>query len=117
MTTMKFVKTAFFLIILISVYLTPVIAGSNDLYIGGLKIYVVEPESRYLMSDGNPYHFGFLDYALDTSLLMNTNDTLIRSTTWDASAHSCAGITSDNIMVIAVATTGTPETQYAYPRP
>ena len=30
-------------------------------YKGILKVYVVEPESRWIMYDNNPYNYGFID--------------------------------------------------------
>ena len=34
----------------------------ND-YNGYLRIYIVEPESRYQMYNDEPYHYGFLAFA------------------------------------------------------
>ena len=38
-------------------------SGSRDTYNGSLKIYIVEPESRWSMADDKPYHMGFLDFG------------------------------------------------------
>ena len=40
-------------------------------YNGHLRVYVVEPESRWDNYDGDPYHFGFLDYAINQELSIN----------------------------------------------
>ena len=37
-------------------------------YKGHLRVYVVEPVSRWDNYDGDPYHFGFLDFAFSDKL-------------------------------------------------
>jgi len=37
----------------------------NSLYLGKIRSYVTEIESRWIDESGDPYHFGFLDYALN----------------------------------------------------
>ena len=44
-------------------------------YNGRLIVYVVEQVSRWNMQDGNPYHFGFLDFAFDDKLSIEYLDT------------------------------------------
>ncbi len=34
-------------------------------YTGRLRLYVVEPVSRWNMYNGHPYHFGFLGFAFN----------------------------------------------------
>jgi len=69
-------------------------------YEGTLKVYIVEPTSRY-KNRGIPYHFGFLDYAIDTHLLLDYEETYSDTVTWNGSQHGFGDMAEDNIMVIA----------------
>jgi hypothetical protein len=76
-------------------------------YDGLIRVYIVEPESRWNDAQGNPYHFGVLDVPIDRSLsLMNAHacpigETYTFSRTWIGGLHGFADITEDNIMVVA----------------
>lgn len=78
--------------------------GSNGraLYACNLKIYVVEPVSRYRDYQGHNYEMGFLDFAYDTSLNLDYQVPFSRSLSWDPAANGVSSITENNIMVIAV---------------
>lgn len=71
-------------------------------YQGVLKIYVCEKVSRYNDYQGDPYEHGFLEFAYDTSLNLEYQQTFNRTLTWDPANHGWSGVTSDNIEVIAV---------------
>ncbi len=85
------------------------VVQSNEIeeYNGHLRAYIVEPVSRWDDQRGNPYHFGFLDFAFDRSLSLKDNkakplgDTYEFTTTWRGLPHGFSDITKDNIMVIA----------------
>jgi len=83
-------------------------------YNGQLRVYVVEPVSRWDDQQGNPYHFGVLDIPVDRSLAASRSltmqqdvqpcplgDTYEFSKTWYGSLIGYNDITQDNIMVIA----------------
>ena len=41
---------------------------SNAPYTGRLRVYVVEPVSRWNMMNQEPYHFGFLGFAFNKNI-------------------------------------------------
>jgi hypothetical protein len=51
-------------------------------YGGHLRTYISEIVSRYIMYDGNPYHYGFLDYAFDEDILIPAQDIWEDTVTW-----------------------------------
>ena len=59
----------------------------TDDYTGHLRSYISEIESRYMMDDGNPYHFGFLDYAFDIDISITAGETWEDTVIWDGSEH------------------------------
>ncbi len=73
----------------------------RGLYQGNLRIYVVEPDSRWEHEDGVAWHNGFLGFAYDTSLALAYQQTFNRSLTWTPPA-SLIPIDQSNIKVIAV---------------
>jgi len=76
-------------------------AENRGLYQGNLRIYVVEPDSRWAHEDGVAWHNGFLGFAYDTSLALAYQQTFNRSLTWTPPA-SLTPINQSNIKVIAV---------------
>lgn len=64
-------------------------------YRGHLRVYVVEIISRWSDYSGEPYHFGFMDFAYDDSLEIDYLDTYTDSITWSGDVEG------DNIMVMA----------------
>lgn len=84
--------------------------GRQD-YEAELRLYVVEPLSRYKDYSNKQYHMGLLDFALDTYITMNSGDRHRWSGTF-----SYAGLQGNNVMVIAVMTDPTPQaTAYSNP--
>ena len=59
----------------------------NPTFDGFLRAYIAEPVSRYINNDGNPYHFGFLDYAFEQSVELNPHEELVLSTNWTGGEH------------------------------
>ncbi|HEC94661.1 MAG TPA: hypothetical protein ENI45_01685, partial [Thermoplasmatales archaeon] len=47
----------------------------SRVYFGKLRSYVTEIESRWLDNNGNPYHFGFLDFAINKPVLIPPHKT------------------------------------------
>jgi len=83
--------------------------SNNGAYNGNLKIYIVEPISRWNMYDNAPYHFALIDFACDTDISLNYLETYQNSFTWNGDA------TMDNVMVIAAVFNSESEIQYANP--
>ena len=54
---------------------------------GYVRAYIVEKVSRYNNYDGNPYHFGFLDYAFDESIELNPHEEQTLTTIWIGGEH------------------------------
>lgn len=86
---------------------------SNENYEGILKIYVVEPISRWNDYEGKPYHFGFLGYAANEEIFLNEEE-LKKKVIWNATQYGYE-ITKDNIMAIAVVFSKEEETKYSDP--
>jgi len=73
--------------------------SSNDDW--HIRVYVTEIISRWNDYNGNPYHFGFLGYAINKPVTIGPGDTYTETVEWDGAAHGYGDITQDNIMVIA----------------
>lgn len=77
----------------------------NFPYFGKLRSYVTEIESRWLDNLGDPYHFGFLDYAINKFVLLMPGKTKTITGTFDGEAdhggQTYGDITQDNIMIIS----------------
>ncbi len=84
-------------------------AISNVPYTGRLRVYVVEPVSRWNMYNGQPYHFGFLGFAFNQDISIDPQDTYQNSITWTGD------VTESNAMVMAVVFNSEPHQGYAYP--
>lgn len=78
-------------------------------YTGQLRIYVVEPISRWNNYCGDPYHFGFLGFACNENISIEPQTTLQKSITWYGT------ITPNNAMVIAVVFNSKQHQEYANP--
>jgi thiol-disulfide isomerase/thioredoxin len=74
-------------------------------YFGYVRSYVTEIVSRWINNDGDPYHFGFLDYAIKKIVFLGPQKSRTYTMTWDGAAKhgnlTFADITDDNIMVIS----------------
>jgi hypothetical protein len=84
-------------------------------YGGQLRVYVVEPVSRWDDYDGNPYHYGFLDLAIDEKLSIDYNDSYNKQVTWDAQQAGYDNVEEQNIMVIAAIFNPKGKIKYSYP--
>ena len=83
--------------------------GDKD-YEGHLRVYIVEPNSRWNDAIGEPIHFGVLDIPVDKNLAIKqsyenrfrpTAESYDFSQTWRGSVAGYNDISIDNIMVIA----------------
>jgi hypothetical protein len=84
-------------------------------YDGQLRVYVVEPESRWDNYDGDPYHFGFLDFAINEQLSIDYLDTYTLQVTWNAQQAGYTNVEESNIMVMAAVFNPQSNPRYAYP--
>lgn len=76
----------------------------SKFYVGFVRSYVTEIISRWINDDGDPYHFGFLDYAIKKVVFLGPQKSRTYSMTWDGAAKhgnlTFPDIADDNIMVI-----------------
>ncbi len=80
----------------------PLTAGEKSAYVGNFRIYVVEPEARWKDLDSEPYHYGFLGYALNVDITL-TDTPYSGSVVWDADDYSPVyALSESNIEVIGV---------------
>ena len=84
-------------------------------YAGDLKVYIVEPSSRWDNYDRDPYHYGFLDFAIDETLSIDYLDTYTTETTWIASEAGYSNVKENNVIVIAAVFNPEINKAYAYP--
>lgn len=84
-------------------------------YKGLLKIYIVEPESRWNMNNGEPYHYAFLDYATEESITLDYEEEQVIQTVWNPQEAGFSDVKSDNLMVIATVFNLNNYKEYAYP--
>jgi len=89
--------------------IVPSIVATDTPYTGHLRVYVVEPVSRWKNNNGEPYHFGFLDFAFNDDISIDPQDTLQKSITWEGD------VTEENVMVIAVVSNSEEHQEYASP--
>jgi thiol-disulfide isomerase/thioredoxin len=74
-------------------------------YLGILTSYVTEITSRWKNDAGDPYHFGFLDYAVNKIIFVPGGKTKQVSVTFDGAAThgnlTFPDLTADNVMVFS----------------
>jgi len=70
-------------------------------YKGHLRIYVVEPVSRWNNYEGEPYHFGFLDFAFNDIISVDYQEVFTKSITWNGNQAGFGDIQENNIIVMA----------------
>jgi len=87
----------------------------DSAYFGHLRVYVVEPTSRWNNYDRDPYHFGFLDFAISEELSIEYLDSYSKQVTWSAQDAGYSNVQQNNIMVIATIFNPEAKKAYAYP--
>ncbi len=87
----------------------------NAGYTGRLRIYIVEPTSRWNNYDGKPYGFGFLDFAYNDKINVGYMETEHINVEWDAAAAGYGDVKEDNIMAVAAVFNPTPHEGRANP--
>ena len=84
-------------------------------YTGDLRVYIVEPSSRWDNYDRDSYHYGFLDFAIEETLSIDYLDTYTTETTWIALDEGYSNIKENNVIVIAAVFNLEINKEYAYP--
>ncbi len=88
-------------------------SGERATYNGYLRVYIVEPVSRYLDYEGRQYQYGFLGFAVNQAI--SVNDGQIYSDTVIWTAGSFAPLSDHNIMAVGVVLESTGHTAYSNP--
>ena len=92
--------------------------NGNFYYFGKIRSYVTEIESRWKDNNGNPYHFGFLDFAINKPILLSPDKTTSITVTWDGATdyegQTFTDIIKDNIMVISTVSHWIPHYRTGY---
>lgn len=52
-----------------------------------IRAFISEIESRYDTYYGDPYHFGFLDFAFEGNIYLDAGEEFIDTTIWDGNEH------------------------------
>ncbi len=72
-------------------------------YSGTLRVYVSEPNSRYVNTNGSvAYHHGFLNYAIDRPINVGANTRYETSQVWNSVTNGFGTISQSNIEAVAV---------------
>jgi len=88
---------------------------NSNLYVGQLRVYIAEPKSRWDNYDNDPYHYAFLDFAIDETLSIDYLQTYKTNTTWNAIDAGYKNVKQDNVIVIAAVFN--PEINQGYANP
>lgn len=89
--------------------------NDNNIYQGYLRTYVTEITSRWMMKNGEPYHFAFLDYAINDNISIASKHTYSETVQWNGTQEGYSDIRYDNIMVMATVFNGEIQSGYASP--
>ena len=84
-------------------------------YSGTLRVYIVEPRSRWNNHDGEPYNFGFLDFAFNEKISVEYMETKHFNIEWNAASAGYPDVKESNIMAIAALFNPTPHDGRANP--
>ena len=69
-------------------------------YTGTVRIFMVEPVSQWTDGNGDPYGFGFLDFALESEIDLKDYDVYEQTVTWNASLAGFENLSESNIMAM-----------------
>ena len=76
--------------------------NGNLPYIGRLRTYVTEEESRWNDNASNPYHFSLIDFPIDETIVIKKGETITIETEWNIiedSPGSITNISTDNLRI------------------
>ena len=83
----------------------------EEIYNGRLRVYLTEKISRWSGPEGEPYHFGFLDYLINQEISINGNVNASFNETRDIS-----DLDPENLMVIAAVFNSEKNQAYSNPQ-
>ncbi len=87
-----------------------------DTYTGDLKVFISEIKStRWKDYNGDPFHYAFLEYAIDQDISINSGENKEFSNIWNASKSKYSDVTPENLMIFAVVINS--EKNQGYSRP
>jgi len=91
---------------------TDVIVENNEkeVYSGRLKVYLTEIVSQWNGYDGKPYHYGFVDYAINKVISIDANGEKNFSDTLSVSDYDY-----ENLMIVAVVFNSESAGRFTYP--
>lgn len=99
---MKYVKQSIAICLLLSLIASAgAQAGTDTTYQGTLRLFVVEPNSRWNDSYGNPFHNAFLDWAAVTPVTIPDTGDWQQTFVWDAVSAGFPDVTSQNLSIYA----------------
>jgi thiol-disulfide isomerase/thioredoxin len=78
-------------------------------------VYIAEPQSRWDNYNRDPYHYAFLDFAIDETLSIDLSETYTNEVTWNAQDAGYNNVKEDNIIAIAAVFNPDVNKGYAYP--
>jgi glutaredoxin len=84
-----------------------IINNQAEPYSGRLRVYIVEIVSRYLNFDGDHSSYGFLDFAIEKDVTVDSGGSEIESAIWDGTqitdglGNDFSDIDEDNIIIYA----------------
>ena len=86
-----------------------------EAYAGNMRVYIMEPTSRWKDDSGHPYENAHIWFPLITPI--NIPDGMTRDTTvsWNGTAAGFGNVTSENIGAVAALFNGTPQAADSYP--
>ena len=77
--------------------------NEDSFYLGFIKSYVTEIESRWIDYSGSPYHYAFLDFAINNFIFLKPHETKTITVQWDGKENhdglTFEDISQDNILV------------------
>ncbi len=91
--------------------------ASSANYSGTLRVYVVEPISRWQDSRQRNYEFGYLASAVDSAVSIPYEGTIQVSKTWNGNTVGFGDVSPGNIMVIASMFSATQHNDCSSPQP
>ena len=84
-------------------------------YTGWVRLFVTENTARWKDDNSNSYHFGFLDFALDSAISLPDQSRFHRVAYWDCTSAGWSGVAENNVTVIAAVYNSEPYQAYSDP--
>ncbi len=73
-------------------------------YIGKIRTYITEKESRWYDTDQKPYHFSLIDFAINEKIILKKGETQTIETQWNpvetSTGQSYPDLSMDNLFII-----------------